>query len=118
MALLPSYALRWIPDAKIRDYLLVLEHPEGGSKANFFINVAGFSRAKWEVLRDALNAQVLLGDARMTRVDEYGERWEVTGPIAAPNSKNYTVISGWVIRRDDARPQFVTAFPDPKYRQN
>ena len=114
MVLLPNIALRWIPEEKIRDYALDLNHREGGSKAKFFIGECGFTRAGWKVLSDAAYAQPLVGNTKLTNVDGYGQRYEVTGPITAPNGRTYIIRTDWIIRYDDPRPQLTSIKPGKK----
>lgn len=53
MTKLPNYEQVVIPEAKIVDYLLSLTHPDGSSKAVFFMRF-GFMLERWETLVVAL----------------------------------------------------------------
>jgi len=44
-------------DEKVRDYLLNLEHPDGGSKAVWFHSL-GYARDEWQLLADDLLVNV------------------------------------------------------------
>ncbi len=59
---IPSFNEPEIPKEKISDYLLCLEHPEGGSKARFFLS-RGFSYEDWTELAEALRQQAVTGGA-------------------------------------------------------
>ncbi len=53
--LLPNADQAVVEKAKITEYLLSLDHPDGRSKAEFFARF-GFRRQHWEVLAEALRA--------------------------------------------------------------
>ena len=59
---LPNAERAQIDPAKVRDYLLAPDHPDGASKARFFAAL-GFARARWPLLRDALLAVAREGEA-------------------------------------------------------
>ena len=50
---LPNAENAYIPPAKILDYLLALDHNDGGSKADFLLRF-GFNREHWQILAQAL----------------------------------------------------------------
>ena len=57
---LPRASEAEIPNAKLRDYALNPEHPEGGHKARVFLAALGFRQEDWPALRD----QILEGVTR------------------------------------------------------
>ena len=65
---LPNAENATVDDAKVRDYLLSLEHPIGRFKARVF-RAAGYERETWPGLRDDLRTLALTIDVTRTRVD-------------------------------------------------
>lgn len=65
---------------KLLNYLLDVNHPSGGSKANFFINVLGYSRDKPKILFDnisnAIDGRIPFKDTvtKFGRVLEFHEK--------------------------------------------
>jgi hypothetical protein len=47
----PTALCAEVEEKKIVDYLLKLAHPQGGSKAKFFL-ARGFAVAEWQTLRE------------------------------------------------------------------
>jgi hypothetical protein len=69
MSGLPHFDSRWIPDEKVRDYLLNPDHRHGKSRHGFLI-MFGFSQAAWRTLQAALldhagSAHIHLGGAEV-----------------------------------------------------
>ena len=68
-----------IPDAeraitaaeKVRDYLLNLEHPDGGSNAIWFHSL-GYARDEWQLLADDLMAMARDCDEFDTEITRFG----------------------------------------------
>jgi hypothetical protein len=83
---LPFLEQAIVPDAKLVKYLLDPSHPEGRSKAEFFLRL-GFTREQPDILRRAL-----LEVAAHTHMQEvifpYGVKYtEVYGCWVAPNTR-------------------------------
>jgi hypothetical protein len=55
---LPRASDAEIPVAKLRDYALNPEHPEGGHKARVFLSALGFRREHWLAVRDQILERV------------------------------------------------------------
>ena len=107
-----------IPDAeraviatqKVRDYLLNLEHPDGGSKAVWFYSL-GYSRDEWKVLADDLLAIARNCADFDIETTQYGIKYQATGPVGRPSRRPGEVLTVWIVEDDDP-PRLVTAFPD------
>ncbi|MCK8788062.1 hypothetical protein M0638_27275 [Roseomonas sp. NAR14] len=107
---LPNPGLRWIPDAKVRDYLLSSTTEKGRSRLKFFQS-HGFSQAGWPVLCDALMAHALTASVEIVRQDQWGITYCATGSIVTPDGRNPVIRAFWIIRPIDPRPQLTSVLP-------
>jgi hypothetical protein len=98
-----------VDPAKVRDYLLSLEHPVGRAKARFFLAL-GFTREDWPVLQRALLDHARLSDAAPGLPSPFGQKHRVEGILQGP-ARAATIHTIWLVRPDDDRPHFITAFP-------
>ena len=95
---------------KVRDYLLSLEHPDGGSKASWF-NSLGYSQEEWNCLADDLKTiacDCLDFDTVRT---QFGVKYIARGSVGRPEYLSGKVLAVWVIE-NDLPPRLVTAYPD------
>jgi hypothetical protein len=102
-----------ISEAKIRDYLLNVDHPDGTSKARFFIN-GGFSPENPSELTEALVRHFVDNkDARIiNRPDKFGGiRIIVDAPMLVPDGRKPLDRSVWVIDEGVIQPRLITALP-------
>jgi hypothetical protein len=65
-----------ISKKKVTQYLLNIDHPDGGSKARFFINY-GFTRAKWQTFAQAICQQAASHVVKPTIETPFGTRLRV-----------------------------------------
>lgn len=107
---LPNSANAVIASEKLRDYLLSPTHPVGRFKAPFF-NALGYSQDRWEKLEEDLRLQHLSLDALPGQRNEYGQKYEIHGPMTGPNGKSANLVSVWIILNGATRPRFITAYP-------
>jgi hypothetical protein len=107
---LPHADVAIIPIEKLRDYVLSPRHPVGRFKAAFFTGL-GYTDADSARLEQDLRSQHLALEAEEVARTPYGRKFLITGPIAGPAGRMATVVSVWVIRRDEDVPRFVTAYP-------
>jgi len=114
---LPELSLRWVPDAKVRDYCLSDASPKSLSRKRFF-EAQGFSAAAWRILQQARHEQAATGTGELVRADAYGNTYRVIGPLACPDGRAPTITTYWIIRADDPRPQFTSAIPGPLPQDN
>ncbi len=110
MTLLPNVELATIPRSKIRDYLLESSHPEGGSKAAFFLAL-GFQPERWQLLANALRAMILRTPITRTVAGRHGTKYIVEGKLMTPAARTVCLRSVWIIDPGESAPRFVTAYP-------
>lgn len=99
-----------VEDTKVRDYLLNLEHPDGGAKAIWFHSL-GYARDGWRLLAEDLIAIARNCDNFETETSKFGIKYKVTGSVGRPNHRPGKVLTVWIVEDDDP-PRLVTAYPD------
>ena len=98
-----------IPPRKLVDYLLATDHPEGGSKAAFFL-ACGFSADAPDRLDFALRQQAQGGEATAIATG-FGMKYVVEGPLLGVDGRSRRLRSVWIVETDGEPPRFVTAYP-------
>ena len=109
-ALMPGAVSAIAPPKKVRDYLLLPDHPDNDGKAAFFI-LFGFRRDRWEELHAALAAHA--ATARVVRVVPVGDgmlRYRVRCNLLSPDGRNPCITTIWAVESDQP-PRLITAFP-------
>lgn len=102
-----------IPSQKIVAYLLNKDHPQGGSKARFFLGF-GFSPANVMEFADALFAQAGGAPDVEREPSAYGtDMLTCIGPIGTPSGRRPWIKSVWLVsdEPDEEVGRFITAFP-------
>jgi hypothetical protein len=99
-----------VPEHKIVGYLLSLTHPDGRSKAVFFLRV-GFRADQWQTLADALREHVSHYDIVEERQTPFGISYAVEGPLMSPRGWTASVRTVWFVDSPGAAPRLVTACP-------
>jgi len=99
-----------IPIDKIVQYLLNLDHPDGGSKAAVLAR-AGFSADRPREFDLALRNQHLPLEAEKGRSSAYGEKYEIVGALDGPSGR-VLVRSIWIIRHGERFPRLITLIPE------
>ena len=98
-----------IADRKIVEYLLNVDHVEGGSKAAYFI-ARGFSVKEPTPFIEALlehgGAKHLVSTTR----SEFGTKYVCEGPVLTPDGVNPRVRSVWQKKPGDVWRFLVTAY--------
>lgn len=107
---LPGAERAIVDPAKVRDYLLVLSHPVGGSKARFFAAL-GYTRARWPVLRQALLDIALSDAATEGKATPYGHKFEIEATLQGTGGRSGQIVTVWIVLASEDFPRFVTAFP-------
>jgi hypothetical protein len=98
-----------IPREKITEYLLNPSHPDGWTKAAFFVRF-GFRQDDPVVLEQALLH--LARTIEMTEVIfKFGRKYVGTGWLRCPDGRQAEVVTVWVLRDNQPPPFFVTAYP-------
>lgn len=123
---LPNKSNAIVEDRKIREYLLNLEHPEGGGKANFFIS-KGFNMDNIEDFRVMLLSHAHHNAVKKIETNKYTTKYVIEGPAnylmehivlssegqqekqLIPNKINLRTV--WSIVNGTNIPKLVTAYP-------
>lgn len=95
---------------KIRDYLLNVNHAEGGAKAKFFIS-RGFSPDAQEIFVKALMRHGRPSNLLKETATKYGVKRVYEGKLDTPDGTNPRVRSVWHKATDDFLRLLVTAYP-------
>ncbi len=98
-----------VEDAKVRDYLLNLAHPDGGSKAIWFHSL-GYDRDEWHNLAADLLAIARNCTTFDTETTAFGVKYKALGIVGRPESRPGVVVTVWIVEDDDP-PRLVTAYP-------
>jgi hypothetical protein len=99
-----------ISEEKIVEYLLNIDHPDGGPKARVLAH-AGFDVSRPQELAEALKQQHLSQDARPGRRSPFGIKYEVTESLNGPKG-SVLITSVWMIRHGESYPRLITIIPE------
>jgi hypothetical protein len=109
-ARLPRAQLAVVDPRKVTSYLLSSNHPAGRVKAAFFHRF-GFRAQSWQRLRDALVEHAHIADIISVVETEFGKKYILEGPIAAPDGRTPRIWTVWFVAIGEAVPRLVTAYP-------
>lgn len=95
---------------KVVEYLLNPLHPEGATKARFFL-AAGFNIEDWQDL-----AKPLCGLAERFPISSglhtgHGWKYIVDGDLLAPTGRVLRVRTVWIVESGSTAPRLITAYP-------
>jgi hypothetical protein len=111
---LPNAENALVDIAKLRDYCLNANHPEGKHKARVFQAKLGLGKNDAERLRQAILEAILKADAIEQRPTLYGRRFIVDFEVSLPEGKfilsTALVRTAWIIRNDEDFPRLTTCF--------
>lgn len=107
-AALPGAERARVERSKVVGYLLDPARSRG--KAEFFLRF-GFTPERWQEMADALARHGQTGKLVAVVESEYGVRYSVDGPLAAPNGKAPRVRSVWIVEHGKDFPRLITAHP-------
>jgi hypothetical protein len=107
--LLPDGENAQVDRAKITEYLLSASHPDGRSKAAFFMQF-GFRVEEWGILASALKQLGTSNPVSSTVESQYGARYTVDGPLTAPDGRAPLVRTVWIAEPGHP-PRLITAYP-------
>lgn len=107
---LPNAENAVVEREKITEYLLNSTHSYGASKARFF-GAFGFGADEWWILAEAIREQAC--NHEVTRVQDtgFGPRFEVEGPLKAPDGRSPWVRTVWQLDHGTVAPRLITAYP-------
>ena len=95
---------------KIVQYLLNVDHPDGGPKAALLARV-GFSVDCPQELENALREQHLPSEAKEGKPSAFGKKFEIVGALTGPVGR-VVVRSIWIIRHGEHVPRLSTLVPE------
>lgn len=99
-----------VDDAKVRDYLRNLAHPDGGSKAIWFHSL-GYHRDEWHDLAADLFAIARNCTTFDTETTRFGVKYKALGTVGRNGLRPGGVLTVWIVEDDDP-PRLVTAYPE------
>jgi hypothetical protein len=107
---LPRAETAVISEAKVVDYLLNPQHPDGGGKARFFLS-AGFQVTRWQILADAIRELARHAPVSRKLDSAHGRKYIVEGSMETPDGGKATIRTVWIADGDNPTPRLVTAYP-------
>jgi hypothetical protein len=110
---IPSSEKATVPREKIVDYLLNVEHPVGGSKANWFIGL-GYDPADPDVLIHDLIGVAQSCEDFVEQQAPHGIKYVALGRIVSPTQVYADVMTVWILEPEAGGPRLVTAYPARK----
>ncbi|MBX3728839.1 MAG: adhesin [Candidatus Sumerlaeia bacterium] len=96
---------------KAVDYLLSEDHPEGKSKAAFFVSL-GFSPQRWEELCESLAQAGLQGETIEQERNRFGEKLVRVSEVAGPSGAKRLVRTVWFRSIPAVGWRLVSAYPE------
>src|SRR5581483_6189013 len=102
---LPNYTQARVPQEKLVEYLLSASHPDGSSKAGFFLRF-GFTVNEWYILAKALVRHAAEHEVAAVEASPFGTRYVVEGIIITPDRRNPNVRAVWFIESGEEIPRF------------
>jgi len=107
---LPHADQATVDKAKISEYLLNPDHPQGSKKARYFEGF-GFQSSQPDLLSDALKSLASSGEVSQVRQTGFGPCYAVEGNLVTPDGRNPRVRSVWVVDEGGVAPRLITAYP-------
>jgi hypothetical protein len=107
---LPNCERATVAREKITQYLLAIEHEDGGPKARFFLGF-GFTVAAWEAFAVALKKHACANDVTGMTPTPFGAMYRVQGALDTPDERRPHVRSVWLVRHGTDTPALVSAYP-------
>ncbi len=109
MPILPNANQACIPREKLTDYVLNPMHPVGKHKAKVFFSVLNLTADDAEALEKVILRAVLHAEAKPTRFDEYGQRFEVEVTFER-NERNVVILTAWIIETGTDIPRLTSCY--------
>ena len=108
--MLPDRDRAHVDRSKITEYLLSLSHPDGHTKAAFFMRF-GFRVERWEELAGALRLVGTSNPGVASAQSSHGVRYTVDGLLQAPDGRTPRVRTVWIVVPGSGGPRLITAHP-------
>lgn len=107
---LPNGAKAVVNIAKLRDYCLSVQHPEGRHKARVFLSALGMSASDADSLREILLAEAAMNnDVSMVNADKYGCRYSLDA-VVSWGSRVARIRSAWIIKAGEDFPRLASCY--------
>jgi hypothetical protein len=106
-----------IPDAKLTAYALNKNHPKGGNKAIVFESALGYNQSNALELKQAILDRIEEAEKVYRETTEHGRAYNALMDITGPNGKTDSVITAWIVRFNELRPQLITTYMAKKKKQ-
>jgi hypothetical protein len=108
-------------EKRLRDYSLVLDHEDGGPKANGFLRMLGIDIAAIEYLERQIRIGIAdnpISKVRLEKPDAIGcaVDFQIAG-IGRYSQRQAWVRTAWRLDEPGARPRFITAIPRGRKRR-
>ena len=110
MVRLPNATRAIIPVEKIRDYVLNLDHPDGGHKARVIDAATGLRREDYQTLIAQIERGILAFDAVQHHVRRQRPQYYVEMPIVGPKG-TMVVRTIWIYEDGSDVPRLTTLYP-------
>lgn len=109
MLLLPNIEFAYIPSEKLAGYALNPDHPVGKHKAAVFESVLGMTAKDADELETAILKAIKENKANPTRLDEYGQRYEVEFEYER-NGRKVVILTSWILEPDELAPRLTSCY--------
>lgn len=109
MSLLPNAEFALVPMEKLTGYALNPDHPVGKHKAAVFETILGITTADANYLRDKIMEAVLTHDAKPTRQDEFGQRYQIEFEVER-NGRSATILTAWIWEPNELSPCLTSCY--------
>lgn len=107
---LPGYEKAIISNAKIQEYVLNLDHPQGGPKAVAFRDVLGYTKDNATALIHEIRRELPHWKAATRSQTQYGQPYEVRMLLRGANGRQATVKTGWLLDTGSDAPRLTSAY--------
>ena len=110
---LPNAENAVVDIAKLRDYCLNPNHPEGKHKARAFLEKLGLERNDAELLRQSILEAILKTEAIEQKATKYGRRFVIDFELQRGVGVvlyRAVVRTAWIIRSNEDFPRLTTCF--------
>lgn len=108
---LPNRESAYVPQSKLKDYLLSETHMVGRSKAKFF-RIFGFDETNLDVLEQSLITIAQTQEVKEQVSSIHGEKYVIDGTLMTPTGSTINIETVGIINKDQDKPRFITAYPN------
>jgi filamentous hemagglutinin len=108
---IPNAVNAAIERSKLVDYLLNVDHPQGGSKARLLTSM-GYSIADWPQLEADIRSLHLSEDYVEISSTLWGNRYEIVAPLTGPLGDTVMFRSVWQVDLGHNAPRLITMYPE------